>query len=86
MQGGGGGMLSLLVRGAERAAIATAARVRVWKQATSLGDVGSLLPRAPRLGRRARSPAPPNRLRLSAGVEEVGDLLADLDQAPVGAA
>ena len=37
MTGGFGGMLSIRVRGGEAAAIATAARVSLWKRATSLG-------------------------------------------------
>ena len=43
MQGGFGGMLSVRVKGGEAAAIATAANVEIWKQATSLGGVESLL-------------------------------------------
>ncbi|MDP3085296.1 MAG: PLP-dependent aspartate aminotransferase family protein, partial [Rubrivivax sp.] len=37
MQGGFGGMLSIRVRAGEAAAVATAARVQLWKRATSLG-------------------------------------------------
>ena len=36
-------MLSIRVRGGEAAAIATAARVSLWKRATSLGGVESLI-------------------------------------------
>jgi cystathionine gamma-synthase len=80
MTGGFGGMLSVLARGGEAAAIATAANVRVWKRATSLGGVESLIEhRASIEG--AGSPAPPNLLRLSVGIEAWADLLADLDQA-----
>ena len=80
MQGGFGGMLSIRVRGGEAAAIAAAARVKVWKRATSLGGVESLLEhRASVEG--AGSPAPPDLLRLSVGLEHVGDLVADLEQA-----
>ena len=43
MTGGFGGMLSVRVKGGERAAIATAARVELWKRATSLGGVESLI-------------------------------------------
>ena len=43
MTGGFGGMLSMRVKGGERAAIATAARVELWKRATSLGGVESLI-------------------------------------------
>src|SRR5215472_12360971 len=41
MIGGYGGMLSIRVHGGAAAAIATAARVEVWKRATSLGGVES---------------------------------------------
>lgn len=80
MTGGFGGMLSVQVRGGEAAAVATAARVEVWKRATSLGGVESLIEhRASVEG--AGSPAPPNLLRLSVGIEAWEDLAADLDQA-----
>jgi cystathionine gamma-synthase len=80
MQGGFGGMLSIRIRGGEAAAIAAAARVKIWKRATSLGGVESLLEhRASVEG--AGSPAPPDLLRLSVGLEHVGDLVADLEQA-----
>ncbi len=80
MQGGFGGMLSIRVKGGAAAAIAAAARVNVWKRATSLGGVESLLEhRASVEG--AGSPAPPDLLRLSVGLEHVGDLIADFEQA-----
>ena len=80
MKGGFGGMLSVRVKGGERAAIATAARVDLWKRATSLGGVESLIEhRASIAG--AGTPCPPDLLRLSVGVEESSDLFDDLDQA-----
>ena len=80
MKGGFGGMLSVRVKGGERAAIATAARVELWKRATSLGGVESLIEhRASIEG--PGTPCPPDLLRLSVGMEESGDLYADLDQA-----
>jgi cystathionine gamma-synthase len=85
MHGGFGGMLSIRVRGGEAAAIATAARVSLWKRATSLGGVESLIEhRASIEG--AGTPCPPDLLRLSVGVEASDDLLADLDEALRGAA
>jgi cystathionine gamma-synthase len=81
---GFGAMLSIRVGGGERAAIATAARVRLWKRATSLGGVESLLEhRASIEG--PGSPCPPDLLRLSVGLEDAEDLFADLDQALRGA-
>ncbi|HLY44873.1 MAG TPA: PLP-dependent aspartate aminotransferase family protein [Stellaceae bacterium] len=80
MTGGFGGMLSIRVRGGEAAAIATAAHVELWKRATSLGGVESLLEhRASIEG--AGSPVPPDLLRLSVGIEDPGDLIADLETA-----
>ena len=80
MAGGFGGMLSICAAGGEAAAIATAARVRLWKRATSLGGTESLIEhRASVEG--AGSPAPPDLLRLSVGIEHVDDLIADLEQA-----
>ena len=79
MQGGFGGMLSIRVKGGEAAAIATAARVELWKRATSLGGVESLVEhRASVEG--AGTPAPVDLLRLSVGIEDCGDLIADLEQ------
>jgi cystathionine gamma-synthase len=80
MLGGYGGMLSLCVAGGEAAAIATAARVNVWKRATSLGGVESLIEhRASVEG--PDSPAPPDLLRMSVGIEAVEDLIDDLEAA-----
>jgi len=80
MQGGFSGMLSIRVAGGEAAAIAVAARVQLWKRATSLGGVESLVEhRASVEG--AGTPCPPDLLRLSVGLEDAADLIADLDQA-----
>jgi cystathionine gamma-synthase len=83
MSGGFGGMLAVRVAGGEAAAIAVAARVRVFKRATSLGGVESLIEhRASVEGPGAAVPA--DLLRLSVGIEDVGDLIADLEQALEG--
>jgi cystathionine gamma-synthase len=80
MSGGFSGMLSVRVKGGERLAIATAARVELWKRATSLGGVESLIEhRASIEG--PGTPCPTDLLRLSVGMEDAGDLYADLDQA-----
>src|SRR5437773_7351011 len=80
MQGGFGGMLSVRVKGGEAAAIAAAAKVEIWKRATSLGGVESLLEhRASVEG--TGSPVPPDLLRLSVGIEDPDDLIADLETA-----
>jgi cystathionine gamma-synthase len=80
MQGGFGGMLSLRVKGGEAAAIAVAAHTQLWKRATSLGGTESLIEhRASVEG--AGTPAPPDLLRLSVGIEHVDDLIADMEAA-----
>jgi cystathionine gamma-synthase len=80
MQGGFGGMLSIRVKGGEPAAMQTAGALRVFKRATSLGGVESLVEhRASIEG--PTSPVPPDLLRLSIGIEAVDDLIADLEQA-----
>ncbi|MGI9479434.1 MAG: trans-sulfuration enzyme family protein [Hyphomicrobiaceae bacterium] len=83
MSGGFGGMLSLRVKGGEIAAVATAARLKVWKRATSLGGVESLVEHRASIEGPA-SPCPPDLLRLSVGLEAADDLIADLDQALSG--
>ncbi len=80
MEGGFGYMLSIQVNGGEAAAIRSAAHVELFKRATSLGGVESLIEhRASIEG--AGSPCPTDLLRLSTGIEDVEDLYADLDQA-----
>src|ERR1043165_4624367 len=71
------GMLSIRVKGGERAAIDAAARVKLWKRATSLGGVESLIEhRASIEG--PSSPCPPDLLRLSVGLEDPDYLYDDL--------
>ncbi|MEO8740931.1 MAG: PLP-dependent transferase [Casimicrobiaceae bacterium] len=80
MQGGFGGMLSLRLAQGEAAAIAFAAKLHVFKRATSLGSVESLAEhRASVEGPGTACPA--DLVRLSIGVEHVDDLIADIEQA-----
>jgi cystathionine gamma-synthase len=77
---GFGAMLSIRLKGGETAAIATAANVELWKRATSLGGVESLIEhRASVEG--PDSPCPADLLRLSVGLEDPDDLFGDLDSA-----
>jgi cystathionine gamma-synthase len=70
-------MLSIRMRGGERAAVEAASKVEVWTRATSLGGVESLIEhRASIEG--AGTPCPPDLLRLSAGLEDPDDLYFDL--------
>jgi cystathionine gamma-synthase len=80
MIGGFGGMLSIRTAGGEAAAIGVAANTQLWKRATSLGGVESLIEhRASVEG--AGSPVPLDLLRLSVGIEHADDLIADLEHA-----
>jgi len=80
MTGGFGGMLSIRVKGGEAAAITSAANVKLWKRATSIGGVESLIEqRASVEG--PDTPCPRDLLRLSTGIEETSDLIRDLEQA-----
>lgn len=80
MSGGFGGMLSLRIKGGEAAAIRCAARLSVWKRATSLGGVESLVEhRASIEG--PGTPCPSDLLRLSTGIESASDLIADFERA-----
>lgn len=84
MHSGFGGMMSIRVKSSaksgEAAAIAVAAHTQLWKRATSLGGVESLIEhRASVEG--AETPAPTDLLRLSVGIEDVSDLIDDFEQA-----
>ena len=80
MQGGYGGMLSIRMKAGEAAAIKVWGGCRLFKSATSLGGVESLIEhRASIEG--GDSPVPKDLLRLSIGIEDADDLVADLEQA-----
>jgi len=80
MTGGFGGMLSFHVRGGRPEAMGVAARVKLITRATSLGGTHSLIEHR-RSTEGPKSTTPQNLLRISAGIENVDDLIADLDQA-----
>jgi cystathionine beta-lyase/cystathionine gamma-synthase len=81
----GGGMVSFIMRDGEVAAIRTAERTRIFALAESLGGVESLVevPSAMTHASTAGSPLAvnPGLVRLSAGLEHIDDLIADLEQA-----
>jgi cystathionine gamma-synthase len=80
MRGGFGGMLSIRLRAGEAAAKLFTAKLRVFKQATSLGSVESLAEhRASVEGPDTLCPA--DLVRLSIGVEHGDDLIGDIEQA-----
>jgi cystathionine gamma-synthase len=74
------GMLSFEVRGGKEAALAVAAKTKLFIQATSLGGVESLIEhRASIKGEDPRTPQ--GLLRLSVGLEHPDDVIEDLAQA-----
>src|SRR5690606_30784709 len=80
MSGGFSGMLSMRVKGGEQKAIALAANLKLFKRATSLGGVESLVEHR-RSIEGDTSPVPGDLLRFSVGIEKIEDLIADLEQA-----
>jgi len=80
MRGGFGGMLSIRVAGGAANAQAVLREVRVFKRATSLGGVESLIEHR-RSNEGPSSPVPDDLLRISCGIEAAADLVADLEAA-----
>jgi cystathionine gamma-synthase len=82
---GFGGMLSFRLRGGEEAALRVCERTQLFTLAESLGGVESLIEHPHRMthASAAGSPleVPADLVRLSVGIEDVEDLLADLEQA-----
>lgn len=75
-----GGLISILVKGGEEAAIGVAAKVKVFTRATSFGGTHSLIEHRASVEAEG-SKTPRNLLRLSIGLEHLDDLKADLEQA-----
>jgi cystathionine gamma-synthase len=79
---GSGGLFSFRVDGDANVALGVAARLRLFRRATSFGGPDSLVEhRASVEG--ANSKTPDDLLRLAIGLEEPDDLIADLDHALV---
>jgi cystathionine gamma-synthase len=80
MRDGYGGMIAFRVRGGAPGALAFIGKLRLWKRATSLGGVESLVEhRASVEG--PQSTTAPDLLRMSVGLEDTDDLIRDLEQA-----
>jgi cystathionine gamma-synthase len=82
MQSGFGGMMSIRFqptanKSGEDVAIAVAAHTSLWKRATSLGGVESLIEHRASVEGEG-TPAPTDMLRLSVGIEDSQDLIDDL--------
>jgi cystathionine gamma-synthase len=80
-----GGMVSFLAAGGEDAALRMVARTELFALAESLGGVESLIEHPARMTHASAADSPlavdPALVRLSVGIETVGDLLADLERA-----
>jgi cystathionine gamma-synthase len=80
-----GGMVSFVHRGGEAAAMEMVSRTKLFTLAESLGAVESLIEHPARMTHASAAGSPlevdPSLVRLSVGIETVGDLLADLGQA-----
>jgi cystathionine gamma-synthase len=70
-------MLSIRVSGGDAAAIRTAAGIKLWKRATSLGGTESLVEHRASIEGEG-TPVPGDLLRLSVGLEDADDLFRDL--------
>lgn len=75
---GFGGLLSFEVPGGQEGAMAMIARLRLIRRATSLGGVESLIEHRASMEAQP-SMTPSNLVRLSVGIEDPDDLIADLD-------
>ncbi|MEO0342007.1 MAG: aminotransferase class I/II-fold pyridoxal phosphate-dependent enzyme [Pseudomonadota bacterium] len=80
MTRGFGGMMSFRVKGGFDAAKHFATRTKIFLPATSLGGVESLIEHRKSIEGDATDVAP-NLVRLSVGIEDADDLIADLEQA-----
>jgi cystathionine gamma-synthase len=80
MAGGFGGLLSFLVKGDGPRALRVCGRLDLFHRATSLGGVESLVEHRHTIEGDATG-VPENLIRLSVGIENVDELIADLAQA-----
>jgi cystathionine gamma-synthase len=80
MADGFGAMLSLRVAGGRDAALRVVRACRLFRRATSLGGVESLVEHRATIEGEG-TPVPDDLLRLSIGIEDAADLIADLDRA-----
>jgi cystathionine gamma-synthase len=80
MKNGFGGMLAILVNGGEKAALDLCAKLKIFRHATSLGGVESLIEHRSSV-EGATSPTPKHLLRISVGIEAAEDLIRDFEQA-----
>jgi cystathionine gamma-synthase len=82
MKDGFGGMISVLIKGDSARAMAVAGKLKLFKHATSLGGVESLVEHRKSI-EGAASKTPDNLLRISIGIEHINDLIEDWKNALV---
>ncbi|MFN3488513.1 MAG: trans-sulfuration enzyme family protein [Emticicia sp.] len=75
-----GGMMSILVKGGQKEAMELASKLKLFKHATSLGGVESLIEHRFSV-EGIHSTSPENLLRISVGIENIEDLIADFQKA-----
>jgi cystathionine gamma-synthase len=80
MRGGFGGVLSVCVKGGQKEALDLCRKLQLVKHATSLGGVETLIEHR-RSAEGALAVSPDNLLRISTGIENIQDLVADFGQA-----
>jgi cystathionine gamma-synthase len=80
MKNGFGGMMSILVKGGQEKALELCQKLQIFTHATSLGGVESLIEHR-RSIEGENSQSPENLLRISVGLENINDLIADFEQA-----
>ncbi|AKI03061.1 cystathionine beta-lyase/cystathionine gamma-synthase [Hoeflea sp. IMCC20628] len=79
MQGGFGCLFSFLVKGGGTEALAVVGKLKLFHRATSLGGVESLVEHRHTI--EPHTGIPESLIRVSVGIEDAGDLMADLAQA-----
>jgi len=79
MQGGFGCLFSFLVKGGAAEALGVVGKLKLFHRATSLGGVESLVEHRHTI--EPHTGIPPSLIRVSVGIEDAGDLIADLNQA-----
>jgi len=79
MSGGFGSLLSVLVKGSKEDALRVVGKLQLFLRATSLGGVESLVEHRHTI--EPHTGIPENLIRVSVGIEDIGDLIADWNQA-----
>ena len=79
MKGGYGSLLSVLVNGDREDALRVVGKLQLFLRATSLGGVESLVEHRHTI--EPHTGIPENLIRVSVGIEDIGDLIADWTQA-----